>query len=102
MIGTRIPLQTGFSLILNNKPSNKKMKESIIQFIKSEISNNKLEDFHGDEMLFDSGIIDSLGIMRLVSFIEKESQKKIPYQDLTVENFSTVNRIVDYLSRDSY
>lgn len=102
MIGTRILLQTGFSLILNNKPSNKKMKESIIQFIKSEISNNKLEDLNGDEMLFDSGIIDSLGIMRLVSFIEKESQKKIPYQDLTVENFSTVNRIVDYLSRDSY
>lgn len=80
----------------------KKMKESIIQFIKSEISNKKLEDFNGDEMLFDSGIIDSLGIMRLISFIENESQKKIPYQDLTADNFSTVNRIVAYLSRDSF
>jgi len=78
------------------------MKESIIQFIKSEISNKKLEDLNGEEMLFDSGIIDSLGIMRLISFIENESQKKIPYQDITVENFSTVNRIVAYLSRDSF
>lgn len=77
------------------------MKESIIQFIKSEISNKKLEDVNGDEMLFDSGIIDSLGIMRLIAFIENESQKKIPYQDLTVENFSTVNRIVAYLSHKS-
>ena len=78
------------------------MKESIIQFIKSEISNKKLEDLNGEEMLFDSGIIDSLGIMRLISFIENESQKKIPYQDITVKNFSTVNRIVAYLSRDSF
>ncbi|MCM4165537.1 MULTISPECIES: acyl carrier protein [unclassified Arenibacter] len=77
------------------------MKESIIQFIKSEISNKKLEDINGDEMLFDSGIIDSLGIMRLIAFIENESQEKIPYQDLTVENFSTVNRIVAYLSHKS-
>lgn len=78
------------------------MKESIIQFIRSEISNKKLEDFDGDEMLFDTGIIDSLGVMRLISFIENESQKKIPYQDLTVENFSTVNKIVAYLSRNSF
>ncbi|MBC8769909.1 acyl carrier protein [Arenibacter sp. BSSL-BM3] len=75
------------------------MKESIIEFIKNEISNKRLETINGDDMLFDLGILDSLGIMRLIGFIEDRSQIKVPFQDLTIENFSTVDRIVAYMSR---
>lgn len=51
-----------------------------------------------DELLLD-GIIDSLGATRLVGFIEDEFDVRVPPQDVTVENFGTINAIAAYVSR---
>lgn len=75
------------------------MKNRIIAYLKSEISNEPLDDIDINEDLLGSGIVDSLGMMRLVVFLEKEFQKKIGPEDMTVENFKTVQSISDYLSR---
>jgi D-alanine--poly(phosphoribitol) ligase subunit 2 len=45
----------------------------------------------------EEGLIDSLGVMRLVAFLEEEFDVKIPPQDLTIENFITVQAITTYL-----
>ena len=74
------------------------MKEKIVAFLIEEIANEPLEEIDLDEDLLGSGIVDSLGMMRLVAFLEKEFQKKIGPEDMTVENFQTVQRITDYLS----
>ena len=78
------------------------MKEKIIAFLKEEISNELLDDIDVNEDLLGSGIVDSLGMMQLVVFLEKEFQKKIGPEDMTVENFKTVQSITDYLSRLKY
>lgn len=46
------------------------------------------------EPLVESGIIDSVGIMKLVEFIETELQVKIGDEDLIPENFETLDDIV--------
>ncbi|MGD8444947.1 MAG: acyl carrier protein, partial [Desulfobacterales bacterium] len=56
-------------------------------------------DIQEDDNLLLSGLIDSLGIMRLITFIEQEFQVKVQPEDVTIENFSTINIIADYLSR---
>lgn len=75
------------------------MKNKIITYLKEEISNEPLDDIDVNEDLLGSGIVDSLGMMRLVVFLEKEFQKKIGPEDMTVENFKTVQSISDYLSK---
>ncbi len=49
-----------------------------------------------DELLL-SGMIDSLGVMSLVSFIEEQFQIDIPFEDVTLENFATVDAMARYI-----
>ena len=51
-----------------------------------------------DEDLLLSGLLDSLGVMSLVAHLEKHMDAKIPDQDITIENFSTVDTIAQYLN----
>jgi acyl carrier protein len=44
-----------------------------------------------------SGLIDSIGVMRLVGFIEKDLDTTIPPKDVTLENFGNINTIVSYI-----
>lgn len=48
-----------------------------------------------DELLL-SGMIDSLGVMSLVSFIEQTFVIEIPFGDVTIENFATIRAMADY------
>ncbi len=54
-----------------------------------------------DTPLVSSGLIDSVGLMRLAAFLEDETGIAIPDQDLTVEQFDTLGRIEAYLGRQS-
>ena len=75
------------------------MVNDITQFIVQELL-KKTDDFQlgqDDELLL-SGMIDSLGIMLLVSFIEEKTGYEVPPQDVTIENFSTIRILVNYLN----
>jgi acyl carrier protein len=76
------------------------MKETIKQFITQELmtghQNFVLKD--DDNLLLD-GIVDSLGTLRLVAFIEDTFPVRIPYQDITIENFCTVTSLTTYLQQ---
>ena len=74
------------------------MTEKIVTYIKEEITLEPIEDIHLDEDLLGSGILDSLGIMKLVTFLEKEFQVKVLPGDMTVENFSTLRSIAGFIS----
>ncbi len=50
-----------------------------------------------DDDLLGSGILDSIGMMKLVSFIETELSMVIPPEDILIENFMTVKHIITYL-----
>ncbi|MEL7535893.1 MAG: acyl carrier protein [Pseudomonadota bacterium] len=51
-----------------------------------------------DELLL-GDIVDSMGIMRLVQFIEDESGGAVPAEDITIEHFATVASIGRYLDQ---
>ena len=52
-----------------------------------------------DAPLLESGIINSFGIVELVSFIEKEFGVTIPDHDIIPENFQSVRSIASLASQ---
>jgi acyl carrier protein len=56
----------------------------------------KIED---DENIFESGFVDSTLAMQLVNFIEEKFKIIIKDDDLDLINFSTINRIVQFIER---
>jgi len=75
------------------------MSDIIIDYIVQELLAGRDSSINVDEDLLGSGLIDSMGIMRLIAFLENQFGTTIPPQDMTIENFMTVSDIEQYLSR---
>ena len=72
------------------------MRDKLITYIQTELLNQQ-HTITPEQDLLISGLIDSIGVMRLVGFIEKDLETTIPPKDVTLENFSNVNTIVSYI-----
>ena len=74
------------------------MEKQILTYIKDNFMNGQSdEELMPADDLLGSGILDSMGFMRLIMFIETELDTKIPPEDMTIENFMTVDSITAYL-----
>ena len=52
-----------------------------------------------DEKIFETGLIDSFDIVELIVSLEEHFQVTIPYEDMTIQNFSSVNEISRFTER---
>ena len=69
-------------------------------FIATELMYGEDDDvLSSEEPLLGSGIVDSLGIMRLVSYIEEEFGVVVPEDELIPEHFQTVSRLAAFVER---
>ena len=68
----------------------------IQRFIETDLLSGRRID-PGEELLL-SGLVDSLGVMRLVAFIESQFGFKIPAGDVKLANFETLESIATYVS----
>ena len=59
------------------------------------------DDVSVDESLFDRGIIDSLGIMSLVTYLEDRFGITIKETDLLPDNFDSIESITIYISKNN-
>ena len=76
------------------------MQEALIQFIAEELlTENQRPALSPDANLLIGGLVDSLGMVRLMGFIEEEFDVEVLPEDATIENFRTINAIADYLQR---
>ncbi len=57
-----------------------------------------VESFADNESLLDVGVIDSVVMIGLISFIEQETKITIHEDDMTPENFDSIDAIVAYIS----
>ena len=77
---------------------------SIETQIKDYISKNLLFSDNGfpypDEASFlEEGIVDSVGVMELVAFVEEKFSLKIDDTDVTPDNFDSVGRLAAFIRR---
>lgn len=75
------------------------MREAIHTFIQTELlMGQTVALMDGDELLL-SGLVDSLGAVRLIAHIEEHLGVRIPPEDVVIENFQSVDAIVAYLTQ---
>jgi acyl carrier protein len=74
--------------------------EQLKKFVAEElVTHGDGTTFSEDENLLASGLVDSIGMMRLVAFIDDVLAIKVPPEDVTIENFITLKAIAEYLGR---
>ncbi|MBE9224519.1 acyl carrier protein [Phormidium sp. LEGE 05292] len=74
----------------------KAAKSRIKNFLAQYFGDRELQD---DENIFALGFVNSMFAMQLVLFIEKEFEITIENEDLDLENFKSINAMVNLLDR---
>jgi len=72
------------------------IKETVRQFIFSAI---RLPELGDDDNLFESGIVNSLFAVQLMTFIEKTFAIEMGMDDLDIENFKSLNATTGFVLR---
>ncbi len=71
----------------------------LLEHIKNELLRGRRSDLKLEDDLLSNGIIDSLGILQMVAFIEERFNIQIPDEDVVFENFQSVKALSDYLAQ---
>jgi acyl carrier protein len=75
---------------------------NITDTIKAKLTNNgkgvDWTKFSNDDSLWKEGILDSLGMIEMIQYIEKSFNIKIGDDDLSPDNFDSISRISRYIS----
>jgi acyl carrier protein len=72
--------------------------EQLRNFI-SEITFSDIDKIKDDTLLFEEGIFDSLGFLSLVSFLNEEYGIDVTNDELSEDNFKSINAVVEYLAK---
>lgn len=86
---------TYFLLIMtNNKPIADKIKSYVLD--ETFADGGKINN---ESLIFKEGYFDSMGFVRLVSFLENEFAIRISDEDLVETNFESVNAISNFVQK---
>lgn len=74
------------------------VKDEIREFVLESARSKGINEVADDQSLMVSGIIDSLGIFRMVSFLEDSFRVRISDDEIVPENFQSINEIDNFVS----
>ena len=80
---------------------NGKLQERILQSIRTRFPLAKRRKLDASSPLLESGIIDSLGMLDVVSMLEQDFGIAVQDEELVRDNFQTVAHIANFVSRKS-
>jgi acyl carrier protein len=70
---------------------------AVRQFITRQFSHARTRALADGDPLLESGIVDSLGVLDLVTFIESEFGVSVADEELIPEHFNSIDRIAAYI-----
>lgn len=65
------------------------LRTELLQFVKDSLLRGE-QEVGPDDSLIDRGIIDSIGLMQLMAFLEERTGSRIPDHYVTPDNFQSV------------
>ena len=74
-----------------------RIQEMIRQFIIDELLYGDSKKLTDETQLLDEGVFDSLGILRMIEFIESQFDVKVDAEDINKRNFRSIDAIVDFV-----
>lgn len=70
------------------------VRDQVREFIQKDLASAKgVNSFTDSESLMESGVIDSLGIFRLVAFLEEAFRVRVGDEEITHDNLKSVDSI---------
>jgi acyl carrier protein len=75
------------------------IREQIRQFIVTNFYIPDAAALTDDALLLETGVVDSTGILEVISFIEETFQMKVADAEMIPENLGSIVRIGDYVGR---
>lgn len=76
-------------------------EDRIREFILKHFPLARKNGVKADDKWLETGMIDSLGILDLVHFLESEFQLQVSDEDLLPENFESLKTVTDFVCRKS-
>ena len=76
-------------------------RDEVIEALKKEIetlSGKPLQDI--DQKIFESGYLDSLNLLHMITFIESKFSIPIEPFDVNIDTFGTISDMANYVLRD--
>lgn len=67
-------------------------------YIRQELMSGSNVALDEDQDLLAAGIVDSLGLLRLVSFVEERFGIEVADEDVTFDNFQSIKAIINYMA----
>jgi acyl carrier protein len=77
------------------------MKDAIRSYLLATSANPDVRQLGDDESLLELGVIDSAAMVDLIAHLEKTYGIQVDEDDMTPENFDTVNSIAAYVQSRS-
>jgi acyl carrier protein len=77
------------------------LNAQIRKFILDKFPLARKQGIQDSDPLLESGVLDSLGVLDLVSFVEQEYSVHVADDELTPENFQTIDRIAAFIESKS-
>lgn len=76
----------------------KDIEKDVREFIAENfILDEDADEIDRDESLTQNGVLDSMGVLELIMFIEERFGVEVPDEDTLPENLDSVGRISDYV-----
>jgi len=86
--------------LISNAQRHMEIETKIRDFIARNLLFNEAEFPHEDSASFlDKGVIDSLGVLELVTFAVREFGVQVDPKEVTPENFDSVTHLAAYIRR---
>lgn len=73
------------------------MVEALLKFVNDDLLLGASDPVTSDEEIVINGTVDSLGVVRIVGFIEDEFGISVPAEDVVIEHFRSIDAIAAYL-----
>lgn len=70
----------------------------IHKFIEADLLMGQGVEFDDEDALLEDGIIDSLGLLDVVNFLEAEFSIAVDDADVTLDNFGSVNAMASFVA----
>jgi acyl carrier protein len=74
-----------------------KIEQDLREFLCDSLFLTNVDSLSDDDSFLEKGIVDSMGILHLIAFVEEKYGIPVEDQDLVTDNWDSVRRISDYV-----
>lgn len=73
--------------------------EQLVQYVKGLAVIDPTQTIPTDQSLLEVGLLDSFGIVEMLTYVESEFDLEIPDEDMTKANLGSIRKMADYVQR---